>query len=144
MFFINLEKKIEVFEYTQKVQNEDKKTFGVKSVLELSDYDFKVFETEQKAKTYARRYVRTLRSLNNNSICQSRSLPNLLYKRRYIVQTLLGEKMQTIRHYNKKWPKGQLFNLYDQTFFLTVKLQSITEIGVELYRYDFKLINRGK
>jgi len=143
MYLINLEvskNKLEVLEYTEKILNEDLDFFGAKDPMELSDYDFKVFDTERKAKVWLGKYKKILNGLDNSKICKDRNLPNLLYKRRYIVQTLMNEKLQTIRHYKKDWQKGQLFNLYDQSYFLTVRLKKIKQISDELFQYDFELI----
>ncbi len=117
----------------------DMRVEGVRSPLELDDYDFKVFRTEQQANSWLKKYLRILKSLNNKRICKSRDLPAMLYKRRYMVQTLMGEKMQTYRHYPKKWKPGQLFNLHDQVFFLTVKLTSLKRNSRKSYCYKFQL-----
>lgn len=118
----------------------DLKYFGLKKPMELDDYDFKVFRTEKDANSWLKRYSKLLKSLNNKRICKSRDLPAMLYKRRYMVQTLMGEKMQTYRSYPKMWKPGQLFNFHDQVFFLTVRLTSINKVGRKSYRYKFKLI----
>lgn len=107
--------------------------------LKLDDYDFKVFRTERAAKSWLKKYLRILKSLSNKRICKSRDLPAMLYKRRYMVQTLMGEKMQTYRHYSKEWRPGQRFNLHDQVFFLTVQLTSVKKIGRGSYCYRFQL-----
>lgn len=117
----------------------DLKYFGLKNPMELDDYDFKVFRTEKAANSWLKRYSKILKSLNNKRICKSRDLPAMLYKRRYMVQTLMGEKMQTYRHYPKEWKPGQLFNLHDQVFFLTVKLSSLKKMGRGSYCYKFRL-----
>ena len=140
MFLVNLERKLEVFEYTNEVLKEDLEFFGVKSAHDLNDYDFKVFDTEKKANSWLKKYKKVLNGLDNKKICKSRDLPAILYKRRYIVQTLMKEKLQTVRHYKKDWKKGDLFNLHDQTYFLTVKLTKLTDLGNGLYQYDFKLL----
>ncbi len=141
MYCIDLTaKNIEVLEYTSEILKEDMEFFSVKNAMDLNDYDYKVFKTEKEADDFLNKYLKTLKTLNNNKICKSRALPCLLYKRRYIVQTLLGLKNQTFRHYQKKWKAGQLFNLHDQTYFLTVKLRKITKISKNNYKYDFKLV----
>lgn len=117
----------------------DMKSEGVRSPLALDDYDFKVFRTEKEAKKWLEKYVKILRSLSNKRICKSRDFPAMLYKRRYMVQTLMGEKMQTYRDYPKPWKPGQYFNLHDQVFFLTVKLTSLKRLSRNSYCYRFKL-----
>lgn len=141
-FLLDLDKSkqcLEVLEYTEEVLKDDMDFFGCKDPLELNDYDFKVFDSEKKADSYLKKYEKILSSLNNAKICNSRSLPAMLYKRRYIVQTLMNEKLQTYRHYCKNWKKGDLFNLHDQTYFLTVQLISIEKVNDEMYKYKFKL-----
>lgn len=107
---------------------------------ELSDYDFKVFASEHEANTWSERFLRVLKNLNNSKICEARDLPALLIKRSYMIQTILGEKLQTYRTYKKNWKPGQKFNLHDQVYFLTVTLTQITyDTKRELYRYDFSI-----
>jgi hypothetical protein len=105
---------------------------------QLNSYDFKVFDDEAEAEAWLKEYISVLRGLSNAKICKSRDLPAILYKRRYIAQTLMREKMQTFRHYAKPWKPGQCFNLHDQTYFLTVQLKRITETD-QGFRYDFDL-----
>lgn len=118
----------------------DMKSEGARSPLALNDYDFKVFRTEAEANRWLSKYIKILRGLTNRKICKSRDLPAMLYKRRYMVQTLMREKMQTYRSYLKiDWKPGQFINLHDQVFFLTVRLTSIKKVGRSSYRYKFDL-----
>lgn len=117
----------------------DMKSEGVRSPMALDDYDFKVFTTENAATVWLAKYMKILRSLSNKRICRSRDFPAILYKRRYMVQTLMGEKMQTYRSYPKAWKPGQYFNLHDQVFFLTVRLKSLKKLGPNSYCYKFSL-----
>lgn len=118
---------------------EDLKFFNVKDAQELDTYDRRIFKTESQAETYLTKYAKTLKSLDNDKICHSRDLPAMLYKRRYMIQTILGEKNKTVRSYCKNWKAGQLFNLHDQTFFLTVRLKRIFQLSDGDYQYDFEL-----
>jgi hypothetical protein len=114
-------------------------SFGLKSVKELvGHYDRPVFETREEAELFLKFYLKKLDGLENKKICKSRELPCMLYKRRYMIQTLLGLKNQTYRDYEKPWKPGQLFNLHDQVFFLTVRLLSLTETD-EGFKYSFDL-----
>src|SRR5690606_10428833 len=98
------------------------------------------FNSEKKAEAFLKQYKKIKASLNNRKICKSRSLPAILYKRRYMVLTLMGLKPQTYRSYLKPWKIGQLFNLHDQTFFLTVKLKDLFyDKSEKLYCYKFTL-----
>jgi hypothetical protein len=132
----------EVLEFSGDDLEADLEYFEVSSPLELDNYDRRVFLSEVEAEAYLNTYLKTLRSLDNAKICKSRQLPCMLYKRRYIVQTLLNSKMYTERHYKKNWKPGVLFNLHDQTYFLTVRLTQLEELedddGV-FYRYYFEL-----
>ena len=114
--------------------------FKASRVEDLADYDRKIFTRLDKAEHYLEVYNATLKNLDNRDICKSRDLPAMLLKRRYIVQTILGEKFQTFRNYKKNWMPGQLFNFHDQIFFLTVKLKSITEVKNGQFRYDYELL----
>ena len=128
----------EVLEYSGQVLADDMEYFGVKNALDLDTYDRKVFRSDEDADAFLDHYLDVLKNLDNKKICLDRSLPAILYKRRYIVQSIMGEKCQTYRHYKKNWKPGQLFNLHDQTFFLTVRLKSITETP-DGYCYKFEL-----
>ncbi len=141
-----LKSKPEVLDFSGNELTEDLKFFNCKSPLDLNNlpeygngYDRRVFLNESDAESYLKKYLKILKSLKNSKICKSRELPCMLYKRRYIVQTLLGEKNQTFRHYKKHWQPGQLFNLHDQVNFLTVELISLKEVGINCYEYKFKL-----
>lgn len=139
-FYIKLESpKPSVKLYVPDDIRADMKAEGASSPIKLDDYDFKVFRTEREANSWLKKYLRILKSLSNKRICKSRDLPAMLYKRRYIVQTLMGEKMQTYRAYPKPWRPGQYFNLHDQVFFLSVRLTSLKKVGKNSYRYKFKL-----
>ena len=106
---------------------------------ELSEYDFRTFEVESDADSFLERYNSILKSLDNALICKSRTLPAMLYKRRYIVQSIMRVKSQTFRHYRTSWKENDLVNLHDQTFFLTVKIIRISKIENQ-WRYDFELV----
>lgn len=138
-FVVDLEsRKPSVLLYDAETIQGDMAFYGVKTPLELTDWDWKVFKEDWQAEMWLHTYKMVLADLDNNRICKSRDLPAILYKRKYMVQTLMGEKMQTYRHYNKGWKRGQLFNLHDQVYFLTVRLEKIedTENG---YCYTFKM-----
>lgn len=125
-----------IYLYSAEDIKSDLKENGFRKLSQLDDYDFKVFESEKKAEKWLKDYLKILRSLSNKKICKSRELPAILYKRRYMVQTLMGEKSQTYRSYKKDWKPGQLFNLHDQVFFLTVRLKRIVKTS-DGYKYEF-------
>lgn len=142
-FFVDLDvpdKSLKVDEYDLAFLKRDLKEFGRKNIMDLNDYDWRIFDSEIKAESFLKKYKKIKADLNNRKICKGRELPAILYKRRYMVLTLMGLKPQTYRRYSKPWKAGQLFNLHDQTFFLTVKLKSLTYDKKEkLYCYKFVL-----
>ena len=140
-YYIDLEAKhLEVEAYDSDCLAEDMEFFGVKNALELSDVDWRVFDSKEKADSWLKKYERTLNALDNKKLCQSRQLPAMIYRRRYIVQALLKEKLFTERHYLKKnWKPGDLFNFHDQTYFLTVRLTKITELKKDKFRYEYEI-----
>lgn len=142
-FFVDLDvpdRSLQVDEYDLAFLRRDLKEFGRKNVMDLNDYDWRIFDSEKKAESFLKKYKKIKAGLSNHKICKSRELPAILYKRRYMVLTLMGLKPQTYRNYSKPWKVGQLFNLHDQTFFLTVRLKSLTYDKAEkLYCYKFVL-----
>lgn len=120
--------------------SEDFRYYQTNSLDALSDNDRKYFKTEKEAESFLAKYLKVLKSLNNAKLCKDKNLPNLLYKRRYIVLSILGLKTYTMRHYNRGWTAGQLFNFYDQTYFWTVRLVSIEKISSKEYKYSFERI----
>ena len=110
MFIIDLNKKnIKVEDYLAEDIEYDLKHFKLKDPLKLSNNDFKVFNTAKEALGWLDKYTKILNSLDNSKICKSRDLPAILLKRKYMVQALMGEKMQTYRkykkHYSRKYKK---------------------------------------
>lgn len=116
----------------------DLKYYKAKKATDLTTYERRVFNDLDAATKFYNKYLETLKNLDNKKICKSRDLPTLRYKRHYIVLTLMGLKNETYRKKSKKWEVGQLINLQDQTYFLTVKIKSITKIKDE-YCYKFSL-----
>ena len=119
----------------------DLEFFEAEAPMDLETYDRRLFETYEAAETFLDAYTKTLKSLSNEKICLSRDLPAMLYKRRYMILTILGLKLQTYRGYLKKdWKPGDLINLHDQTYFLTVRLKKIYfDDEVEQYCYEFEM-----
>jgi len=134
---------LEVLEYDTKALLEELKEWEVETVEELTDYDRCVFSSLESAEKFLDDYLNTYEKLGKTKICLDKNIPAMLYRRRNIVQTLMGYKMQTIRDYKKKWLPGQRFNLHDRTYFLTVELISIEDYDCPIrgacYQYNFKL-----
>jgi hypothetical protein len=146
VFTVELAKKVPViYEWPADKTWENVKELGLKSPKDLETYDSRVFETEKEAEAFLERYLKILKALDNKKICKSRDLQTILYKRRYMVLSLMGEKMQTQRSSPRvakmmsKVKVGEMFNLNDQTFFLTVVLTKVTKVSKDTYQYDFKL-----
>jgi len=139
VFYIDLTDSVPfVSTYEPKYLKRDLDDAETKNPLDLSDYDWKVFLSRDDAESFLRAYLSQLKTLSNSRICRSRELPGMLYKRRYIVQSIMKLKNQTFRSYKRDWKSGDLVNLHDQTFFLTVRILKITKVDDE-WRYDFEL-----
>ena len=108
--------------------------------MALGDHDRKIFNTSDEAIEYLDNYLYAWEMLPSKKLKSNPKLPKILYKRRYMIQTMNGEKMQTYRHYDKGWKSGQLFQLHDQTNFLTVRLTSLEEVSSGRFCYKFKNI----
>lgn len=139
------EKNIQIKLFSGIELEKDLKHFKVRDPRKLSDYDRKVFLNLKEAEKYLKIYMKTLKGLSNSKICKKTGIPAILYKRRYIVQSLLGEKNQTFRDSPRvikmmnQIKVGDMFNLYDQTFRLTVVLTKVTQVDERTYKYNFRL-----
>lgn len=129
----------EIMEYDVEIQKEDMAYLGVSSFDDLSDEDRRAFRTIGEAESFLLDYELVKKTLDNRVICQDRNLPAMLLKRRSIILAILGLKKSTMRSYRKPWKAGQRFNFHDQTYFLTVRLKSISETN-DGFRYDFEII----
>jgi len=104
-----------------------------------SIYDYRRFNSFEEALEYKANYLFAFEKIKSIQHKIDKSLPAMIYKRRYLIQTFMGEKMQTVRDYQKLWKVGQKFNLYDQTYFLTVELLLIEENKkTDEFTYFFK------
>lgn len=145
-YLIFLDKKNpQIYNYEPKDIQQDLKYFKLKDPIELSDYDMKVFRSEVAAEKWLNKFKKILKGLSNKKVCLSKEIPTILYKRRYIVQTLMGEKLQTYRRKPRvikmmsKVKLGDMFNLNDQKYFLTVILTSVSKDKKGEYKYKFRL-----
>jgi hypothetical protein len=144
-FVIDLDKTpLEIKTFESQDVKADMKYFRVRKPIDLSDYDRKVFTTLKAAEKYLARYKATLSYLRKGKTCLRKDVPAILYKRRYMVQSLMREKNQTYRDSPRviqmmsKLRPGDMFNLYDQTYNLTVVLTSVSK-SKGVYKYSFKL-----
>lgn len=133
--------KPEVMELSGKPLEDELKLSGTSNPLNASDYDRKIFLREKTAERYLNRFLTARKKLRRLKDGGWPPGPSLIYKRHYLVQTTLGEKLQTYRSYRRDWKRGQVIKLYDQTYFVLVKLISITKTS-DGYRYDFSLLKR--
>jgi hypothetical protein len=138
-------KKLEIRTFSGKALAYDLQYYNLKDPLKLSNYDRKVFATAAEAEKYLKKYSKTLNNLDNGKICKKMGIPLLRYKRRYLVQTIMGEKNYTSRNSPRvtklmsKLKVGDMFNLNDQTFTLTVILTKVITTDNETFKYEFKL-----
>ncbi len=139
-FCIDLEsKKPEVLEYSGEVLEGDLKYFRVKSPLSISDYDWKVFRSEKEADKWLLQFNHALKRLKRLADGKWKPGPSLIYRRHYLAQTLMGEKLQTFRNYKKDWKAGTVLKLHDQTFYIMVHLKRVTKTS-KGYKYSFSLL----
>ena len=141
VFYIDfLDRRPIVREYEKKYLNEDLTEADTSDVMDLDEPDWRVFKDPKHAHEFLARYLHILNhELDNEKICLMKNIPCMLYKRRYIVQSMMGVKMSTFRHYKRDWKPGQLINLHDQTYFLTVQIERIVKIKDGEWRYDFTI-----
>lgn len=129
-------RQLEVLEYPQEVLKSEMKAMGVSRVADLTDYDRVIFNSEEKAERFLEEYCRIHDALTPYKFCVNKNLPAMLYRKRHVIMTAMGFKLQTYRTYRKDWKPGQLFNLFDRTNYITVKLTSLTKAG-DMYCYRF-------
>lgn len=137
-YCVDLDKKLEVLDFSGEELAADLLFYGVKKATDLSNNTRIVFNTEAEAEAFLASYKRTLKGLSNKTDCKDRKLPNVLAKRRYIVLAKMKLKNQTWRAKPLKIKKGDFFNLYDQTHFLTVQCTKVTEIDGQ-FCYNYKI-----
>lgn len=138
------DKKILIFD--QDCIEELKTQNQVKDVLELSNYDVKLFKHWHEANDFLEEYSKAEQKLDQFKIKKdAKKMPKILYKRRYMIQSLIGKKNQTVRN-SKRVVKmmstlrpGDHFKLYDQTFEITVKLTKVKQLDKTNVQYDFKI-----
>lgn len=115
---------------------------GLESFKELEGHDFKVFKNIRDAQKFLFRYLDILEDLDDMTH-KKRISKKLLYKRRYIVTTLMGLKNYTMRTHNRpKIKEGDLIQFYDQTYFinaLITKVENETIDGKKYTRFDYEL-----
>jgi len=115
------------------------KLLGYKRPMELDlcdNYNTKIFKNESDAEKWLEKYKDAESGLDKKG---TTGIPKMLCKRRYIVLSALGEKSVTIRSKGKLWSKGQLFQLYDQTTFLTVILTDLILRSDGKTEYHYKV-----
>lgn len=138
-------KKPEVYLYPSDTVQSDMEFFGVKKWQSLNDPDWKVFKSEADAKAFLTKYNRALKRLRTLEALRPKlkGMKNFLYKRKYLAQSAIGEKLYTVRRYKKDIKVGEKFYFHDQTYALIVKLKKITQVDDLSWRYDFELVPRG-
>jgi len=115
-----------------------------KSILDLSNFDCKVFSNEAKAKAWLDKYNEAKAKLSPLTY-DADFKTSILYKRRYLIQTVLGEKLYTERNSKKsnmimdRVKVGENFRLYDQKYQVIVKLTKKTKLS-NGFRYEFEAV----
>lgn len=138
-FYIDLElTNPKLHEYSAAELKEDMIYFGARTPMELSDYDFRVFNDLQYALDWVHEYFLIKDNLKKILHPKPMGFPCMLYKRRYIVQTLMGEKLQTVRNYHKQLQKGDTLTLHDQTYFLPVTIKNVRMTDKNEWTYYFE------
>lgn len=138
-------RRLAITEFEGEELKKDMAFFKVQNALDLNTFDRKIFKHLKQAEIYLAKYEYALKNLNNKLMRMDLNyhpddkFPCVIYKRRYIVQSLLGEKTYTTRTWNLNIQVGELFNLFDQTYFLTVKMKKITKID-NYYKYEFERV----
>ena len=125
------DRKPSVLIYSKDDIGDDLEFYNAKTPLELSDLDWRIFNSEDQAERFLRYYqkARDLITENKNGrfLRKDFSLPCMLYPRRYLALTFLGLKTETYRHYDKpKWELGDHFYFNDQFRFIKVCLTGKT------------------
>lgn len=148
---IDLDRKpLQICEFSGQELINDLKYNGVKDPEKLTDYDRVVFNDCAKAERFFKKYKKILSQLENSKICLNKEIPVILYKRRYIVQSIMGIKNQTYRDSPRvikmmsQVSVGEYFNLFDQTYFLTVKLTRKSKKKDGSYKYEFVVPRKTK
>lgn len=106
--------------------------------LQREDWDRIYFKSEHEADKFLIDYKNNFNRILNENLCHSRDLPALAYRRRMLPLALMGKKMMTSRDYKANLKEGELFNLHDRTYFLTVRLNKI-QFKKGLFEYHFEL-----
>lgn len=116
-----------------------------KKLMDLETHDLRLFRSYIDAENFLKGFKKTLDSLKGLKLNAIKDIPKILLKRRYIATSLMGVKKLTTRHYNKNWKKGTIFQLFDQTYFLTAKLTKIEEVVAidnnNYFTYHYRIVD---
>lgn len=130
-----------IFNYDHSEYLEDLKFFKVKNWRDFNpkSHNAKIFDSIQKAEKFISDWNATLDAFERGDFKRDVLAPCLIYKRQYLVLSALRLKNVTIRSYKKNWKPGKIINLYDQTYYLPVKILKITQTQFG-YEYHFERI----
>lgn len=138
-YFIDLEQKIKTIEtYEEKYLNGDIAYHEVDDALELSDYDWRVFDNLDTAKEFLDKYLETEKKLRRLPEYNPK-FSKMLYKRRYLVQSAMGLKNSTVRHYYKPYENRDIV-FHDQTYAIVVRVKSVKQIDENEWEYNFEVL----
>ena len=137
MYFVDLEQQFKNLSVDRLPESARAFYLANKKMIDsYGGYDELHFTDEAKAHEFLDQYKKAYKSLSK----KKSNVPKMLYKRRYMVLSKMGIKRSTVRDYNKNWKVGQVFELYDQTYFLQVKLTSMKKNKDKTFTYYFELI----
>lgn len=144
MFFIDFRKsKLEIKETTQQKIDKIIESTNAPSDLFLK-YEIRIFKNRMDAEIFLQKYRNAECKLQKLKDAKNKQKTAILYKKRYLVFTMIGEKNFTerISEYTienmSKVKIGEKFRLYDQTNFLDVVLTG-RKNSRGIMRYEFKL-----
>lgn len=144
-FCVNIAaKKPEIFIMFKDDFKDDLKAIKSTNLLDLRNSQFEMFKDADKAEIFLARLNGLKSRLNPKNFSKRDGVKKLLLKRYDLLNVLLGRKTCTTRHYLKDIKRGELFQLYDQTNYVTVKLLRIEKLpirdGKSYFRYHFKSV----
>jgi len=118
---------------------------GSEKLNDLESHVFRIFNDSESADNFLDKFESVQSSLKKNELTAKKGLKKILLKRRYLVLTLFGIKKHTTREDFKDIKKGELYQFYDQTFFVTVKHKETKEIeinGKKCFEYHYDLVDK--
>lgn len=115
-------------------------------ILDLGDHDNFTFKSVSEAEKFIDDYLAIYNDLCTDTYKSVPKMPKLLLKRKYIPTTLMGLKNKTTRkNILKNCRSGDLFQMYDQTYFITARMTEIRRVKIDneyFFEHHFKIIQQ--